>query len=77
MSVESAALVGAVRDVHVDPKASGLPGSKVLQALVDGLAFWALIACLAALIVAAAVWAFASHANNHHYAANGRRGMLV
>jgi hypothetical protein len=63
--------------LKVDPKPSGLPGSKVLQQLIDGLAFWSLLACLAALIVSAVVWAFAAHSNNHHYSANGRRGLLV
>jgi hypothetical protein len=64
-------------DVGLDPDSKGLPGSKVLQRLIDGLAFWALLACLAAMIVSAAVWAFAAHANNHHQSANGRRGLLV
>ena len=59
------------------PDSKGLPGSRVLQRLIDGLAFWALLACLAAVIVSAAVWAFAAHANNHHQSANGRRGLLV
>ena len=67
----------AVRDVKVNPRANGLPGSGVLQGLVDGLAFWGLLACLTGVIVAAAVWAFAAHSNNHHYSANGRRGLLV
>jgi hypothetical protein len=66
-----------VPNVKVDPKSSGLPGSEVLQDLIDGLAFWALLACLGAMILAAAVWAFAAHSNNHHYSANGRRGLLV
>ena len=67
----------AAKDVSVDPKASGLPGSKVLQQLIDGLAFWALLACLAGVILSAAIWAFAAHSNNHHQSANGRRGLLV
>lgn len=70
-------VLAAVRKVTMDPKPSGLPGSRVLQSLIDGLAFWALLACLAAMIIAAAIWAFASHSNNHHYAANGRRGLLT
>ena len=70
-------VLSAVRNVQVDPKASGLPGSQVLQQLVDGLAFWALLACLAAMIIGAAVWAFSAQSNNHHYAATGRRGLLV
>ena len=71
------AFVLAVKQVRVNPKAHGLPGSNVLQNLIDGLAFWALLGCLAAMIIGAVVWAFASHSNNHHYSANGRRGVLV
>ena len=67
----------AARDVRVDPKPTGLPGSRVLQQLIDGLAFWALLACLAGVILSAAIWAFAAHSNNHHQSANGRRGLLV
>jgi hypothetical protein len=63
--------------VNVNPKPSGLPGSQVLQSLIDGLAFWALLACLGGMIVGAAVWAWAAHSNNHHYTANGRRGLGV
>jgi hypothetical protein len=71
------ALVLAVKHVRVNPKAGGLPGSRVLQDLIDGLAFWALLGCLVAMIIGAVVWAFAAHSNNHHYSANGRRGVLV
>ncbi len=67
----------AVRDVKLDPRPGGLPGSEVLQNLVNGLAFWALLAALAALVVGAAVWAWASHAQNHHHAVNGRRAAGV
>ncbi len=69
--------VMAAKNVTVDPDAGGLPGSKVLQQLIDGLAFWALLACLAAVIVSAAVWAFAAHSSNHHFSASGRRGLMV
>lgn len=67
----------AVKNVTVNPKAGGLPGSEVLQQFIDGLAFWALLACVGAVLVSATVWAFAAHSNNHHYSANGRRGLLV
>lgn len=70
-------LLADVRNVRVNPKSGGLPGSGVLQDLVDGLAFWGLLACLAGIIIAAAIWAFAAHSNNHQYSANGRRGLLV
>jgi hypothetical protein len=66
-----------VPNVHVNPKAKGLPGGSVLQNLLDGLAFWALLACLAGMIIGAGVWTWAAHSNNHHYSASGRRGVLV
>jgi hypothetical protein len=47
-------------------------GTATLQNLLDGLAFWALLACLAGVVVGAAVWAWASHSNNHHYSAQPR-----
>ncbi len=77
MRSDGMTVLAAVRDVKLDPRPGGLPGSEVLQGLVNGLAFWALIAALAALVVGAAVWAWASHAQNHQYAANGRRAAGV
>jgi Family of unknown function (DUF6112) len=70
-------VIAAVRNVQVNPNPKGLPGSDVLQGFIDGLAFWALLACLGGIVVGAAVWAWAAHSNNHHYSANGRRGLLV
>jgi hypothetical protein len=75
--LDAFSVVIAAKDVRVDPKAGGLPGSNVLQQLIDGLAFWALLACLTGVIVSAAIWAFAAHSSNHHQSANGRRGLLV
>ena len=65
------------RNVRIDPDPSGLPGSRVLQDLVDGLAFWMLLAALAGVLIGAGVWALASHGNNHHWSARGRSGALV
>ena len=70
-------LLAAVRDVKLDPSPSGLPGSDVLQSLIDGLGFWALLASLAGVLIGAAIWAVASHTNNHHWSASGRRGTLA
>jgi hypothetical protein len=77
MSAHRAAVVLAVQDVKLDPSPSGLPGSSVLQGLVDGLGFWALIASLVGVLLGAAIWAIAAHSNNHHWAAAGRRGTLA
>ena len=65
------------RNVRIDPNPKGLPGSSVLQDLVDGLAFWMLLAALAGVLIGAGVWALASHGNNHHWSARGRSGALV
>lgn len=65
------------RNVRIDPDPKGLPGSSVLQDLVNGLAFWMLLAALAGVLIGAGVWALASHGNNHHWSARGRSGALV
>jgi threonine/homoserine/homoserine lactone efflux protein len=44
-------------DVHVNPSVTALPGSQVLQQLANGLAAWALIGSLIALVIGAVVWA--------------------
>lgn len=59
------------------PDPNGLPGSSALQSLVSGLAFWALLAALAGLLVSAAVWALSSHSGNYHHASMGRRGTII
>ncbi len=60
---------------HPDP--TGLPGSNVLQQLVNGTEAWALAIALLGAFVGAALWAVASHTNSHHYAARGRMAALV
>ena len=59
------------------PNPNGLPGSPALQQLVDGLAFWGLLAALAGLVVSAAVWALSAQSGNYQHASMGRRGTLV
>ncbi len=70
-------IVVAATKLGGDPNAGGLPGSGALQSLVGGLAFWALLASLAGLIVSAAVWALSSHAGNYQHAGMGKRGTLI
>lgn len=76
MQVVSAIVIAATR-LGGDPNPQGLPGSEALQSLVGGVAFWALLAALAGLIVSAAVWALSSHAGNYHHAGMGKRGTLI
>jgi Family of unknown function (DUF6112) len=71
------ALLLAQTDLGGDPDPNGLPGSRALQSLVGGVAFWALLAALAGLIVSAAVWALSSHGGNYHHASMGKRGTVI
>ncbi len=63
--------------VSAHPNPSGLPGSNVLQQLVNGAEAWALAIALLGAFVGAALWAVASHSHNHQYAARGRMAALV
>jgi hypothetical protein len=63
--------------VNAHPNPSGLPGSNVLQQLVNGAEAWALAIALLGAFVGAALWAVASHTHNHHYAARGRMAALI
>jgi Mn2+/Fe2+ NRAMP family transporter len=63
--------------VTAHPNPHGLPGSNVLQQLVNGAEAWALAIALLGAFVGAAVWAISSHSHNHHYAARGRMAALV
>ena len=66
-----------VAAVTATPNPKALPGSNVLQQLVDGAEAWALAIALLGAFVGAALWAIASHAHNHHYAARGRMAALI
>lgn len=63
--------------VDAHPNLGGLPGSNVLQQLVDGAEAWALAIALLGAFVGAGIWAVASHTHNHHYAARGRMAALI
>src|ERR1700751_2647723 len=63
--------------VSATPNPRALPGSNVLQQLVNGAEAWALAIALLGAFVGAGLWAVASHTHNHHYAARGRMAALV
>jgi hypothetical protein len=63
--------------VSAQPDLKGLPGSNVLQQLVNGAEAWALAIALLGAFIGAALWAVAAHTHNHHYAARGRMAALV
>src|SRR6202042_3996399 len=69
--------LSALADVSATPNVGGLPGSNVLQQLVDGAEAWALAAALIGAFVGAALWAVASHGHNPHYAARGRMAAVI
>ncbi len=63
--------------VSAHPNLTGLPGSNVLQQLVNGAEAWALVIALLGAFIGAATWAVASHTHSHQYAARGRMAALV
>lgn len=63
--------------VSAQPNPAGLPGSNVLQQLVNGAEAWALAIALLGAFIGAAMWAVASHTHNHQYAARGRMAALI
>jgi hypothetical protein len=67
-------LLGAVQ---AHPVLKNLPGSNVLQQLVDGAQAWALAIALLGTFMGAGLWAVASHSHNHQYAARGRMAAVV
>ncbi|HEY1509678.1 MAG TPA: DUF6112 family protein [Solirubrobacteraceae bacterium] len=63
--------------VSATPNPKALPGSNVLQQLVNGAEAWALAIALLGAFIGAAMWAVASHTHNHQYAARGRMAALI
>jgi hypothetical protein len=66
-----------VLGVSAHPNLTALPGSNVLQQLVNGAEAWALSIALLGAFVGAALWAVASHTHNHQFAARGRMAALI
>ena len=70
-------LADAGNQVQLHPSMDSLPGGGTLQALVNGLGAWALIAALVGLVIGAAAWALGVHAQNFQQSMVGRRAVLV
>jgi len=64
-------------NVTLTPSTSAFPGSAALQQLANGIAAWALIGALVALLLGAALWAVGSHTQNMHQSSQGRRAVLT
>ena len=52
-------------------------GLAVVKLIVGALLTWGLIACVAALVVSAIMWALASKQGNYQYASSGKTGVLI
>ena len=63
--------------VTLDPSVNALPGGAALQALANGIAGWALVASLVALVLGAGLWALGSHSQNYHQSSAGRRAVMT
>ena len=63
--------------VTASPNLHALPGSNVLQKLVDGAEGWGLALSLLGLFVGMALWGVASHVHNPHSAMRGRSAALI
>ncbi len=63
--------------VQLTPDPDALPGSNVLQQLMNGLGAWALALALVGLLVGAAAWALGSHGQNYQQSYVGRRAVLI
>ena len=63
--------------VSLNPSTTALPGGAALQQIANGIASWALIGALIALLLGAGLWAVGSHTQNMHQSAQGRRAVLT
>ncbi len=61
----------------ISPNTTGLPGISLVSNIVGALLTFALIACLAGLVLAAIVWAVGHHSANPTVAGRGKTGVLV
>lgn len=64
-------------NVSLNPSTSALPGSAALQQIANGIAAWALVGALIALLLGAGLWAVGSHTQNMHQSAQGRRAVVT
>jgi hypothetical protein len=61
----------------ISPNNTGLPGLGTAGQIVGALVSYGLIACVAAIIVSAVVWAISHHNGNGRYSDGGKTGVLV
>ena len=69
----SPGVAGAAQKVTAEPDIQSLPGGGTFQGLVNGVAAFAGSACLAGLLVGAALWALGAHAQNYQQSSIGKK----
>ena len=79
LSVVSTHLVARVPDassINVSPDSTGLPGGQVAQQILNGLAWFGLIASAIAVVVGAATWGMAGRAGNYGAVGYGKSAVM-
>jgi hypothetical protein len=61
----------------VTPEPANAPGAAGIQTAINGIAVYALLACLAGFLIGGAVWAIGGHIANPHTSVAGKAGMAV
>jgi hypothetical protein len=71
-----AGLLVPLAKVSVKPNPNALPGTSAIEKLIDGLAAFALLACVGSVLIGAAQWALGSKSGNYSHASDGRSKVL-
>lgn len=69
-------VLGALANVSVKPNPNALPGTSAIEKLIDGLAAFALLACVGGVLIGAAQWALGSKSGNYSHASDGRSKVM-
>ena len=70
-------LLAPLANPDIIANSTGLPGLEQLRVIVGALLTFGLVACVAALVIAAVVWGLGSNSGNPHLAGRGKSGVLV
>ena len=62
---------------NITPNTDGLPGVSQAEKMIGALMTYGVLAAVAALIIAAIVWAFGGNHNNPQWAQRGKNGVLI
>lgn len=76
MSITATAY-GLLAQVEVNPDADALPETSRAIDIVNGIAFWSLLACAIALVAGGAAWAIGGLGSNVQANSLGKRAVLL